>query len=232
MLILEDIQNAMGELDEDLLFELIDKYLGENPTEETAWKIIHYSQNGASMVGQYYHQGIYFLGDLIYAGELMTEIIDKLKPYISHCKEGKYIGKMLIGTVQGDLHDIGKNIFKGMCEAAGFQVYDIGIDQSANTFAEKALDIKPDVIGLSGVLTLAIDAMKLTVNAIEEAGLRKNVKIIAGGTPLTDEAAKYIGADAYSIDANDGVEICRGWMKKEKLSKSYECKNNNNQQVI
>ena len=213
-MILEDIQNAIGELDEDLLFELIDEYLGENPTEERAWEIIRYSQNGARIVGEHYHQGIYFLGDLIYAGELMSEVIDKLKPYISHYKEGNYIGKMLIGTVQGDLHDIGKNIFKGMSEAAGFQVYDIGIDQSADTFVEKALDIKPDVIGLSAVLTLAIDSMKRTVDAIEEAGVRKGIKIIAGGTPLTDEIAKYVGADAYSISANEGVEICRGWMKK------------------
>ncbi|RBP68410.1 methanogenic corrinoid protein MtbC1 [Alkalibaculum bacchi] len=217
-MILEDIQNAIGELDEDLLFERIDEYLGGNPTEESAWEIIRYSQKGTRIVGDHYHNGIYFLGDLIYAGELMTEIIDKLKPYISHYKEGDYIGKMLIGTVQGDLHDIGKNIFKGMSEAAGFQVYDIGIDQSADAFVEKAHDIKPDIIGLSGVLTLAIDAMKRTVDVIKEAGLRSDVKIIVGGTPLTDEAAKHIGADAYSIKANEGVEICRGWMEKRDLS--------------
>lgn len=198
-MILEDIQNAIGELDEDLLFERIDEYLGGNPTEESAWEIIRYSQKGTRIVGDHYHNGIYFLGDLIYAGELMTEIIDKLKPYISHYKEGDYIGKMLIGTVQGDLHDI-------------------GIDQSADAFVEKAHDIKPDIIGLSGVLTLAIDAMKRTVDVIKEAGLRSDVKIIVGGTPLTDEAAKHIGADAYSIKANEGVEICRGWMEKRDLS--------------
>ncbi len=216
-MILEDIQNAMGELDEDLLFKLIDEYLGGNPTEDRAREIINYTQDGTKIVGDRYHRGKYFVGDLIYAGELMAEIIDKLKPYISHYKDGEYIGKILLGTVQGDLHDIGKNIFKGMCEAAGFQVYDIGIDQLADTFVEKIREINPDIVGLSGVLTVAIDAMKRTVIAIEEAELRKNLKIIIGGTPITKDAAKYIGADAFSINANEGVEICRKWMEEKNL---------------
>lgn len=216
-MILEEITSAVGELDEDKLFLLIDEYLAVEPSEAKAQEVIASCQEGTKIVGERYHMGEYFVGDLIFAGELLTEVIDLLKPLILH-ESNVHIGKILLGTVQGDLHDIGKNIFKGMCEAAGFKVYDIGIDQKVSTFVQKVREIKPDIVGMSGVLTLAIDAMKETVDALIEAGLRKDIKIIVGGNPLSLESATYIGADAYSVNANEGVQICKDWVEHKYMS--------------
>ncbi|MPW26290.1 cobalamin-binding protein [Alkalibaculum sp. M08DMB] len=217
-MILEDITSALGELDEELLFRLINEYLSSDPSEEKANKIISYCQEGTKIVGERYHMGEYFVGDLIFAGELLTEVIDMVKPYLIH-ESSEYIGKILLGTVHGDLHDIGKNIFKSMCEAAGFKVYDIGIDQKESTFVQKVREIKPDIVGMSGILTVAIEAMKETVDALKEAGLRDNLKIIIGGNPVNIEASNYIGADAFSVNSNEGVNICIDWMKEKKQIK-------------
>jgi len=211
-MILEEISKAIGELEEDLLFQLINEYLSVDPSAQKAQEIIAYCQKGTKEVGEKYHMGEYFVGDLIYSGELLTEVIDLLKPLIIR-EPDIYIGKILLGTVQGDLHDIGKNIFKSMCEAAGFEVLDIGIDQQVSTFVQKVREFKPDIVGMSGVLTIAIEAMKGTVDGLNKAGLRDGIKIIVGGNSLSEEAADYIGADAFSLNANDGVQICIDWIE-------------------
>ena len=120
---------------------------------------------------------------------------------------------ILLWSVAGDLHDIGKNIFKNMAEAAGFEVYDLGIDQPAAAFVEKTRELEPDIVGMSGVLTLAIDSMKETVEALKAAGLRDQVKVIIGGNPVTREACERVGADAYTVNAAEGVKICQEWVK-------------------
>lgn len=213
-MILENITQALGELDEDKLFALINNYIDENPTEENAQMVVDACQRGTVIVGNFYEKGEYFVGDLIFAGELLTEVIDMLKPYINHEPE-KHIGKILLGTVHGDLHDIGKNIFRSMAEAAGFKVYDIGIDQQVSTFIQKVKEVKPDIVGLSGVLTLALEAMSQTVKALEEEGLRDSIKIIIGGNPVSEESCNYIGADAYSTNASEGVKVCEKWMEEK-----------------
>ena len=213
-LILDDITKALGELDEEKLFNLIHEYISENPNEENAQLVVNACQEGTRIVGQIYQQGEYFVGDLIFAGELLTEIIDMLKPIMNHEPE-KYIGKILLGTVHGDLHDIGKNIFRSMAEAAGFKVYDIGIDQQVSTFIQKVKEIKPDIVGMSGVLTLAIESMKETVDGLKEAGLRDTLKIIVGGNPVSQDSSEYIGADAYSTNASVGVNICKKWIEEK-----------------
>src|SRR5690606_7157804 len=111
------------------------------------------------------------------------------------------IGKIVLGTVEGDLHDIGKNIFRNMAEAAGFDVYDLGIDQKPSAFVEKVKEVHPQIVGMSGVLTLALDSMEKTVQALAEAGLRDAVKVIIGGNPVTESACKKIGADAFTTSA-------------------------------
>jgi methanogenic corrinoid protein MtbC1 len=112
--------------------------------------------------------------------------------------------------VHGDLHDIGKNIFKSMSEAAGFKVVDIGIDVEVDTFVEKAKEVNPQIIGMSGVLTLAIDSMKDTVDALKAAGV--SAKIIIGGNPVTKEASEFVGSDAFTTNAAEGVKICQAWV--------------------
>ena len=160
-------------------------------------------------VGDLFEKNEYFVGDLIFAAELMTSAFDILKPVLGAASSAK-VGTILLGTVSGDLHDIGKNIFKNMAEAAGFDVFDLGIDQPAAAFVEKAKELKPDIVGMSGVLTLAIDSMKETVEALKEAGLRDQIKVIIGGNPVTGEACERVGADAFTVNAAEGVKYARG----------------------
>ncbi len=117
-----------------------------------------------------------------------------------------------MGTDEGDLHDIGKNIFRSMAEAAGFNVLDLGIDQPASEFVRRVKEVNPEIVGMSGVLTLALESMKNTVDALKEAGLRENVKIIIGGNPVTNNACEQIGADAFTTNAAEGVKICQKWV--------------------
>ncbi|WP_461570330.1 cobalamin B12-binding domain-containing protein [Thermincola ferriacetica] len=211
MVDLEKLTQAVGELDEEKVLAILKEFVGTNPSGEEANKVVNACQQGMAIVGDLFEKGEYFVGDLIFAGELLTAAIDTLKPVLGGESNTK-IGKIVLGTVEGDLHDIGKNIFASMAEAAGFEVYDLGIDVPAGKFVEKIKEIKPQILGMSGVLTLALDSMKNTVDALREAGLRDEVKIIIGGNPVTEDACKQIGADAFTTNAAEGVKICQGWV--------------------
>lgn len=206
------LTNAVGELDEEHVLSILNDFVAKNPTEEEAQKAVAACQSGMSMVGDLFEQGEYFVGDLIFAGELLTNAINILKPVLGSATSAK-IGTMVLGTVSGDLHDIGKNIFKSMAEAAGFEVHDLGIDVPPDTFVDKVKEVNPDVLGMSGVLTLALDSMKSTVAALEAAGVRDSVKVIIGGNPVTKEASEQIGADAFTTNAAEGIKISQGWVK-------------------
>ncbi|MDR1914800.1 MAG: cobalamin-dependent protein, partial [Clostridiales bacterium] len=173
------LKQIVGELDEDSVNETLDQFLSSNPSSDDARKVVEACQQGMEIVGDKFEKGEYFVGDLIFAGELLTASIEKLKPLLGSDNE-KARGTIVLGTVVGDIHDIGKNIFKGMSEAAGFKVVDIGIDQPAESFVKAVKENSPEVVGFSGVLTLSIDSMKETVEALKSAGLREGVKIIIG----------------------------------------------------
>ncbi|NLZ38023.1 MAG: cobalamin-binding protein [Firmicutes bacterium] len=212
MLDLKALTEAVGELDEEKVLADLKEFVASNPTEEQAQEAVAACQAGMAIVGDLFEQGEYFVGDLIFAGELLTNAIEVLKPVIGGGDSAKKVGTIVLGTVAGDLHDIGKNIFKSMAEAAGFEVIDLGIDQPASAFVEKVKEVKPDIVGMSGVLTLALESMKDTVDALKEAGVRDDVKIIIGGNPVTKEASDQIGSDAYTTNAAEGVKICQGWV--------------------
>ncbi|MDW8033789.1 MAG: corrinoid protein [Nitrososphaerota archaeon] len=173
-------------------------------------------------VGKKFESSEYFLSELIVAGEIGKEITQMLKPYLKESEIRKK-GKVVIGTVKGDLHDIGKNIFGMMLEAAGFEVIDLGTDVPPEKFVEAARNIKPDIIGMSALLTVTMGEMENVINALKEAGLRDKVKVIVGGAPLTEEFARKIGADAYGKDAVAGVEICKTWVEKKDLWNDWKC---------
>lgn len=213
MINLAELTKAVGELDEERVQELIEEFVAMNPSVEEAQQVVSACQAGMGDVGDLFEKGEYFVGDLIFAGELLTTAINKLKPVLGASESNK-VGTILLGTVAGDLHDIGKNIFKSMAEAAGFEVVDIGTDQPAEAFVEKMKEIKPDIVGMSGVLTLALDSMKDTVDAIKGAGLRESVKIIIGGNPVNAAACERIGADAFTTNAAEGVKISQGWVSR------------------
>lgn len=209
MLDLNVLTQALGDLEEDQVMELLKEFAETNPSEAEALEAVAACQAGMAIVGDLFEKGEYFVGDLIFAGELLTEAINVLKPALGN-GASTVIGTILLGTVHGDLHDIGKNIFKSMSEASGFEVIDLGIDVSLELFVEKALEVKPTIIGMSGVLTLAIDSMKDTVEALKTAGI--DAKIIIGGNPVTKEACAFVGADSFTTNAAEGVKICQEWL--------------------
>ena len=143
---------------------------------------------------------------------MLSRAIDILKPALGETQE-ESAGTILLGTVAGDLHDIGKNIFKAMVEIPGFVVHDIGIDQPASAFVDKIKEVKPEIVGMSGLLTLAADSMGKTMDALRDAGIRDDVKVIIGGNVATKETCEKIGADAYTTNAAEGVKICQEWMR-------------------
>lgn len=212
MLDLQALTKAVGDLNEQKVLEMLKEFVASNPGSEETMAVVSACQQGMAIVGELFDTKEYFVGDLIFAGELLSAAIDILKPVLGG-ESTVTVGKIVLGTVEGDLHDIGKNIFKNMAEAAGFEVIDLGIDVPAGTFVEKVKEIKPEIVGMSGVLTLALDSMKKTVDALKEAGLRDGVKVIIGGNPVTEEACRVIGADAFTTNAAEGVKICQGWVK-------------------
>lgn len=209
MLNLKVLTKALGELEEEQVLALLEEFVAAEPSEAEALEAVAACQAGMSIVGERFEQAEYFVGDLIFAGELLTEAISVLKPALG-AGGSTVIGTILLGTVHGDLHDIGKNIFRSMSEAAGFEVIDIGIDVAIDEFVIKAQEVKPQIIGMSGVLTLAIDSMKETTNALKQAGV--DAKIIIGGNPVNQESCEFVGADAFTTNAAEGVKICQGWV--------------------
>ncbi|NLP36150.1 MAG: cobalamin-binding protein [Firmicutes bacterium] len=212
MLDYEALTKAVGDLDEEDVMSKLEAFVAENPSHEEAQKAVAACQSGMAIVGDLFEQGEYFVGDLIFAGELLTNAIEILKPVLGQVSSEK-IGTIVLGTVAGDLHDIGKNIFRSMAEAAGFEVHDIGIDQPAEAFVNKVKEVNPEIVGMSGVLTLALESMKDTVDAFKAAGIRDNIKVIIGGNPVTKEACEQIGADAFTTNAAEGVKICQSWVQ-------------------
>lgn len=205
MIDFEKLAAAMGELDEDTVKELLEAIA----SPEDANKAMEACQAGMNEVGRLFEEGEYFVGDLIYAGELMTDAVEVLKPFLTS-GDSSAKAKMILCTVKDDLHDIGKNIVRSMLEAGGFEVIDLGIDVPAEKVIEtvKAENIK--IVALSGVLTLALDSMKNTIAAIKAAGLT-DVKVIVGGCPVTEEAANAMGADEWAYSPQKTVKVCSAW---------------------
>ena len=199
------LAQAMGELDEEAVKEMLESI----STPEEATKAMEACQEGMNTVGNLFEEGEYFVGDLIYAGELMTDAVEVLKPLLASGNEGGAKTKMIICTVKDDLHDIGKNIVKSLLEAAGFDVIDLGIDVAPTKIVETAKAEGIKIIALSGVLTLSLDSMKETIEALRSSGLE--VKVIVGGNPVTGEAAAAMGADDWAYSPQKTVKVCQGW---------------------
>ena len=176
-------------------------------------RVLELCRTAMDIVGKRFAEGEYFLPELVLAGEMLETIGAIAKPLIKQGAGGepKRFARVLIGTVHGDLHDIGKNIVTFMLDINGFEVKDIGVDVPVATFLDEIGDFKPDVVGLSGFLTLAFDSMKETIDAIASAGLRDNMKIMIGGGQIDETVRAYTGADAFGTNAVDAVTLCRGW---------------------
>ena len=202
------IIDAMADLEEDELYDYMNEIMDNGG--EGVQEALEACQEGMKIVGDRFEEGEYFVGDLIYAGEILTEATNIIKPALTGDGQEKF-GKMILCTVKNDLHDIGKNIVRAMLEAGGFDVVDLGIDVDPQTIVDTAKNEGIKIIALSGVLTLAVDSMKDTIEAFKAAGMRDDVKIIVGGAPVTETVCASVGADEWALSPQKTVSVCQGW---------------------
>ncbi len=202
----------LADMYEEEAIELSNKMLLEDGKDPM--RVLDLCRAAMDIVGQRFEEGEYFLPELVLAGEMLDNIGAVAKPLIKQTDGGEQqkLGKVLIGTVHGDLHDIGKNIVSFMLDINGFEVKDIGIDVPVQTFIDEINEFQPDVVGLSGFLTLAFDSMKETIEAFDQAGMRDKFKIMIGGGQIDETVRTYTGADAFGVNAVEAVNLCRNWM--------------------
>jgi methylmalonyl-CoA mutase cobalamin-binding domain/chain len=211
MTLRDKIVEAIIELDEQAALELADGRIksGTEPVE-----ILERCREGMSLVGEKFESGDFFLSEMIMAAEIFNQIMNIVRPHLkSALSEPR--GKVVIGTVEGDVHDIGKNIAIALLKAEGFDIVDLGVDVPPATFVEAIREHEPDIVGMSSLLTVALETTKQTIDAITEAGLRDKVRIIVGGGRIDSHATEYIKPDASTDNAAQGVRMCIGLMRGE-----------------
>jgi methanogenic corrinoid protein MtbC1 len=205
----KDLVKALADLEEQEVIKIVEDRL---KAKGDPLKILEDARKGMEIVGQRFASSEYFIPDLVYSGEILKSVTELVKPKLTKEAESKKLGKIVFGTVAGDIHDIGKDIVIFMLDVSGFEVHDLGVDVPAHKFADKIKETGAPIVGLSGFLALAFDSMKDTVQVIEKAGLRDKVKIMIGGGQITDEIKNYTGADAYGKDAMTGVTLAKKWV--------------------
>jgi 5-methyltetrahydrofolate--homocysteine methyltransferase len=204
--ILEEISAAIIEGDLDEIEDLTEDALDDGLTAE---EILNKGlMPGMDHVGVEFRVGNMFVPEVLRSAKTMQISMDILNPLLAESGT-KMAGKVLLGTVKGDLHDIGKNLVGMMCEGAGFEVKDIGKDVAPEGFVEAVKEFEPDVVGMSALLTTTMRAMESTIKVLEEAGLRDKVKIMIGGAPVTQAFADQIGADGYASNAAAAAELAK-----------------------
>lgn len=172
---------------------------------------------GMEGVGERYENNEYFLAELLISGEIMNRVLKVLEPHLK-MERAEATGRIVIGTVKGDLHDLGKSIVITLLKSAGFEVHDLGIDVPAEKLVKEVKDSKADILALSALLTTSMMEMRTVIDALKKAGIRESVRVIIGGHPVSEEFAKEIGADAYGETAFRGLEICKRWAEQKKKS--------------
>jgi methanogenic corrinoid protein MtbC1 len=207
----EDLVKAMSEIREDDAIRLVNEAIekGVDPLS-----ILEDCQEAMNIVGERYEKGEYYLPELMMSGEILQTISDIVKPVMQGGNSGESSkkGRIVLGTVAGDIHDIGKDIVGFMLDVNGFEVFDLGVDVPKEKFVEKVKEVKPQVVALSGFLTVAYDAMKSTVEALKKAGLRDGLKVMIGGGQMTEMVKEYVTADAFGLDAVAAVRLAKEWI--------------------
>lgn len=207
------LAQLIADLEEDTVLELVQQRLkaGDDPLQ-----IIDECNEGMREVGQRYEQGEYFVAGLIMSGEIFREVVELVQPLLEQQSEGNASGRVLVGTVSGDIHDIGKNMFGMLLSCHGFDVIDLGVDVPPDIFAAKAVEIKPDIVGLSGLITASFETMKDTVSELHNQAEEHKLSfpIIIGGGMIDDQVCQYVGADYWMPDAMAGVRLCEELLSK------------------
>jgi 5-methyltetrahydrofolate--homocysteine methyltransferase len=207
----QELTTLLSELKEEEALAFVEKSLEEGAK---ASELLEQAKEGMNVVGQRFADQVYFIPDLIYSGEILKQVVQRLEPHLKEevSVEKEARGKIVIGTVAGDIHDIGKDLVTFMLDVSGFEVTDLGIDVPVQKFVDAIQETGCQVVALSGFLTLAFDSMKETVEAIKAAGLRDKVKIMIGGGQMDEQVCKFTGADAYGLDAVAAVQLANGWI--------------------
>ena len=204
-----DFISEIVELNEHKVSDLVKERLQNN---EEPLKIMDDVREAMKIIGDKFSNKEYFLPELIMSGEILTQIFEALGPKLKEAQKGrKNKGKVLLGTVFGDIHDIGKDVVKFMLDANGFEVLDLGVDVPADKFISSLNEFKPNVLALSGFLTLAYDSMKEIIEKLKTAGLRDGIKIMIGGGTVDERIVEFVGADAYGQSAVDAVNLATKW---------------------
>lgn len=206
----EDLAKAVMDIDEDRAYELVQQLIKDGVVPED---IIEILREGVVVVGEKFNKKEYFLTELVMAGEIFTQAATILEPHMKEAViDESNVESIVVGTVQGDVHDIGKNIFVTLLKSAGYNVVDLGVDIPPEEFVEKVKETGAKIVAYSGLLTVALESMNATTEAFKAAGLRKNIKIIIGGLPVDELWLKEAGADAFTDNAFEGVNIVKKWL--------------------
>lgn len=212
------LSSLIADLDEEAVLTLVQERIanGDDP-----FQIIEECNAGMREVGQKYETGEYFVSGLIMSGEIFREVVELVQPLLEKRADGHSSGLVLIGTVSGDIHDIGKNMLGMLLTCYGFTVIDLGVDVPSQDFAQKAIEIKPDIVGLSGLITASFERMKETVTVLREKSTAANVSfpILVGGGMIDEQVGHYVGADYWEKDAMSGVRLCQRLMAENNKRK-------------
>lgn len=204
----------IADLDEDAVLALVQEriHAGDDP-----FQMIDACNAGMRVVGEKYENGEYFVSGLIMSGEIFREVVELVQPLLKQRVDGKSSGLVLIGTVSGDIHDIGKNMLGMLLSCYGFTVIDLGVDVPPADFAQKALEVRPDIVGLSGLITAAFEMMRETVTVLHQKAAANNVSfpIMIGGGMIDEQVCRYVGADYWQKDAMGGVRLCQDLMSQK-----------------
>ncbi|MFQ6116604.1 MAG: B12-binding domain-containing protein [bacterium] len=201
-----ELADALRDLDEEKVYALVDEKIDRGIS---ALDIIEECNEGMVAVGELFSQKEYFISHLLFSAEILKTVMNRLGPLLEGTPKKDSIGKVVIGTVKGDIHDIGKNVVTTLLRGSGFEVVDLGVDVSTEKFIEAVKESGTKVLGMSALLSTTYPEMKNVINAINEAGLRRHVKIIIGGAPVNERVRQFTGADYYAEDAVTGINLCK-----------------------
>jgi len=203
---MSELADALRDLKEDEVYRLVDEKISR---EISPLDIIEECNQGMEAVGELFSSNEYFISQLIYSAEILKTVMKKVEPILENTQSADSRGQVVIGTVKGDIHDIGKNIVITLLHGSGFEVLDLGVDVPPEKFVTALKDSKAKVLGLSALLTTTYPAMKTAVDVLKDAGIRNQVKVIIGGAPCNEQVRAYSGADYYTKDAVAGVNLCK-----------------------
>jgi methylmalonyl-CoA mutase cobalamin-binding domain/chain len=208
----QDLVHLLADLEEEAVLEIVRKRIQDG---KDLMQILEECNEGMQIVGTRYEQGEYYIAGLIMSGEIFREVVEMIQPLLIKNTDRKSSGRILVGTVSGDIHDIGKNMLGMLLSCYGFTVIDLGVDVPPAEFAAKAVENKPDIVGLSGLITASFEKMKETIQMLRDESAKNDLSfpILVGGGMIDEQVCQYVGADYWSRDAMAGVRLCQALLE-------------------